>query len=124
MSKPVTGHFEPMHATVRGYVFGFISCIIITLAAYFCATSHSLGNDLAVGIIGGLALVQFIVQLLAFLHLGHEFRPRWKLMVFVLMICIVLIIVAGSIWIMNNLNYRMMSSPKQMEQYVQSQDSL
>ena len=38
------------------------------------------------------------------------------------MLGIVLIIVGGSVWIMNNLNYRM--TPQQMEQYLKSQDSL
>lgn len=122
--KTLISHFEPMHATLSTYVVGFVSCIVLTIAAYVVATSHSVGNDLAVGVIAALALVQFVVQLLAFLHLGREFAPRWKLLAFVSMLCIVLIIVAGSVWIMNNLNYRMMSSTKQTDHYVESQDGL
>lgn len=123
-STKIISHFEPATATVRSYVVGFVSCIVITVAAYLVATSHSVGNDLAVGVVGVLAVVQFIVQLLAFLHLGHEYKPRWKLLAFVMMLSIVLIVVVGSVWIMNNLNYRMMSSPKLTDQYVESQDGL
>jgi hypothetical protein len=37
---------------------------------------------------------------------------------------VLLIIVIGSLWIMSNLNYRMMGSPSQVNQYIQSQDGL
>jgi len=40
------------------------------------------------------------------------------------MLGVVLIIVGGSIWIMNDLNYRMMDSPQQMQKYLKSQDAL
>jgi cytochrome o ubiquinol oxidase subunit IV len=57
-----------------------------------------------------------------FLHLGRETRPRWKLAVFLFMLGVILILVFGSLWIMTNLNYRMM--PKQMVQYMNSQAGL
>jgi cytochrome o ubiquinol oxidase operon protein cyoD len=57
-----------------------------------------------------------------FLHVGSERKPRWKIGVMVLMLCFVLILVVGSIWIMNNLNYRM--TQRQVQQYLNSQDSL
>ena len=58
-------------------------------------------------------------RLYFFLHLGKETKPRWKLYVFGFMVSVVLIIVFGSIWIMNNLNYRM--TPAQINQYMNSQ---
>ena len=35
---------------------------------------------------------------------------------------IILIVVVGSIWIMDHLNYNMMASPADMNTYIQSQD--
>ena len=71
-----------------------------------------------------LALLQFTVQMIYFLHLGHESRPRWKLGVFGMMLVVVLIIVFGSLWIMNSLNYRMHTNPNQINKYLRSQDGL
>lgn len=56
-----------------------------------------------------LALVQAIVQLLFFLHVGQEAKPRWETVVFYFMVVILFIIAAGSLWIMNDLNDRVMT---------------
>jgi cytochrome o ubiquinol oxidase subunit IV len=73
-------------------------------------------------VLATLAVVQFVVQMVYFLHVGSERKPRWKAMVMWLMLVVVLILVVGSVWIMNNLNYRM--SEDQVRQYLKSQDSL
>lgn len=124
MNKPHVSHFAPPHASVRSYIIGFVMCLVLTGLAYLTAVGDSLDKNVAIGIIAGLALVQCIVQLRRFLHLGDEFKPRWKMIMFFVMLSIILIVVAGSIWIMNNLNYRMMHSPNQMTEYVESQDGL
>ena len=116
--------FQPPHASLRAYVTGFVSCVVITLVMYLAGISDTLGRNQALGIIGVLAIVQFMVQLRYFLHLGDEFRPRWKLGVFALMLTIVFILVGGSLWIMSNLNYRMMHSSSESSEYVKSQDGL
>ena len=64
-------------------------------------------------------LAQFFTQLLFFLHLGRETKPRWKLLVFLFMTMIVAILVFGSLWIMYNLNYHM--TLQQMYQYLNNQ---
>lgn len=124
MSKTVVSHFDPPHASMRTYTLGFVSCIVLTLAAYIAATTQGLNKHAAIGVIAVLAFVQLVVQLRGFLHLGVEFKPRWKLGVFAFMLVVVLILVVGSLWIMDNLNYRMMSSPQEMNQYVEGQDGL
>jgi cytochrome o ubiquinol oxidase operon protein cyoD len=126
MSERLTtvSQFEPQHGSLRSYTLGFVSCIIITLVAYSAAVTDSLSDNWAMAIIAGLAIVQFMVQLRLFLHLGAEFRPRWKVAVFTLMITFVVILVAGSLWIMSNLNYRMLHDSRQLDEYVESQDGL
>lgn len=93
------------------YITGFILSIILTLLAYFMVTQKlytSVGQVIA--IIAGLAIVQLFVQLIFFLHLGRESKPRWNVTVFVFAAIVVLTVVFGSIWIMNNLNYNMSHS--------------
>lgn len=127
MSNPKTAqisHFEPPHGSLRSYVIGFTSCLLLSLVAYGVAVSQTISNTAAIFIIAALAIVQFFIQLTRFLHLDSEFKPRWKLAVFILMITIVLIVVIGSLWIMSNLNYHMLNTPNEINQYVQSQDGL
>jgi cytochrome o ubiquinol oxidase operon protein cyoD len=99
------------------YVVGFVLSGALTLAAYAMVTGEMLsGWGLMFGLIG-LALVQTLVQLLFFLHLRDEGEPRWKLLVFDLMLLIVTILVFGTLWIMNNLNQHM-ANPQQTGNYI------
>jgi cytochrome o ubiquinol oxidase operon protein cyoD len=105
------------------YIVGFVSSVVVTLAAYLLVTRGAgWSHNMVVGVISGLAVLQFLVQMVFFLHIGDERKPRWKLLVLALMLGTVLLIVFGSVWIMNNLNYRM--TPQQMEHYLKSQDSI
>lgn len=98
---------------LKSYIIGFLFSIILTLAAYVPVEMHvnshhmMLAPELLMWIIIPLAFIQMIIQLLFFLHLGQESRPRWKLVMFINFISIVLIVVVASIWIMQHLNYNM-----------------
>jgi cytochrome o ubiquinol oxidase operon protein cyoD len=70
-----------------------------------------------------LALFQFAVQAVLFLHLGQNAR-LWNVIAFVFAAVIIGIVVGGSLWIMFSLNGRMMPSEGDMVQYMQTQDSL
>jgi cytochrome o ubiquinol oxidase operon protein cyoD len=90
------------------YVTGFVSSIILTLVAYILVINHILSGTGLVAVIVGLAIVQLFVQLFFFLHVGNEAKPRWNLMALLFAGTVVIIVVFGSLWIMNNLNYNMM----------------
>jgi cytochrome o ubiquinol oxidase operon protein cyoD len=74
------------------------------------------------GAITVLAMIQFIVQLVFFLHINTDKKQRWKLFVLCFMILVVTILVSGSVWIMNNLNVRM--NQTQIDNYMNNQDDL
>lgn len=106
---------------VAQYVGGFVSALILTFVAYWLVTSKVIEGGWLIALLMGLAVVQFIVQLVFFLHVGSETRPRWNLTALIFMLIILVVIVAGSLWIMNNLNYNMMMTPEQMEDYMNVQ---
>ena len=110
------------HTRIGTYITGFGLSIGLTLAAYFLVANHALSRGGLMAAIAVLALVQFLVQAVFFLHVGREAKPRWKLLVMVLMVLIVTILVGGSLWIMNNLNYHM--TPTQINHYLQDQDGI
>lgn len=110
------------------YSVGFLSSIILTIVAYAIVVQDVFKDIwtpafIAV-ILSILASIQLIVQLLFFLHLGEESKPRWKLLSFIFAFIILGIIVFGSLWIMFDLNSRMMMSSENMIKYMNKQTGL
>lgn len=107
-------------SAVYKYIVGFSLSLLLTLAAFGLVMRYGdsglaeMPSYLLPSIVL-LAVVQLIVQLYYFLHLGGEKRPRWNLSVFLFMLISLLIVVLGSLWIMKNLDYNMMSGHETME---------
>ncbi|MEK7339834.1 MAG: cytochrome o ubiquinol oxidase subunit IV [Verrucomicrobiota bacterium] len=92
----------------KAYLTGFLLSILLTLAAYFIVVEHIFNNRVLVSTIIGLGIIQMFIQLLFFLHLGQEPKPYWNCQLFLFMLTILLILVMGSLWIMENLRYNVM----------------
>lgn len=88
------------HGTLGSYILGFVLSVGLTLGAFWAA-AH-LGPFAAASIILA-ALVQLLVQLVFFLHMGRERKPQWQLLTLALTAVIVGIVVGGTLWIMHNL---------------------
>lgn len=98
------------HGSLKAYVIGFFASLILTGASFLLVITKMLTGSILVYTLIGLALVQAIFQLLFFLHVGQEAKPKWETLVFYFMVLVLLIIAVGTIWIMNDLNDRMMSN--------------
>ncbi|MFI5270878.1 MAG: cytochrome o ubiquinol oxidase subunit IV [Candidatus Saccharimonadales bacterium] len=120
MSKPENMTTEK--GTLASYVTGFIFSVYLTVTAYLAVYNHAFSTFRLTAFIIVLAVVQFVVQMVFFLHIGKERKPRWKFVVMLFMIVVLLILVLGSLWIMSNLNYRM--TPEQMNNYMRNQQGL
>ena len=109
---------------LSSYIIGFALCLVLTLTAYALVYFHvnsgheSLPHAALIPAILVLAIFQFLVQSVFFLHLTSG--SRWNLVVFVSTLGILLVIVIGSLWIMAHLNYNMM--PDQMNQELRKQE--
>lgn len=121
---------EAVHAatpgSLRSYVIGFGLSLVLTFAAYFIAQQHvealhqAFSHQFLTVAILVLAVAQLIVQLVFFLHVSHGPNARWNIMILLFMILVVLIVVIGSLWIMSNLNYNMMT-PEQTDAHMKYQ---
>ncbi len=116
--KSTVNEHGASNGSLVSYTIGFALSILFTLAAYYVVVHNIFARRGAVAIIVGLAVAQLLVQLIFFLHLGKESKPRWNLMVFYFMLLVVGIVVVGSLWIMDNLDYNM-TSGKDMDQKMQ-----
>ncbi len=95
-------------ATLSKYIVGFVVSLVITLTIYNLVISKTMDIQGLFILLGVLAFAQMIVQLVFFLHLNDEVKPRLKLISLGCMATVLLIVVVGSLWIMQNLNYNMM----------------
>lgn len=113
-------------SAVTSYITGLIGSFILTLIAFMLVLSevqlhrYHLPNLMLIFIILFLAVVQLAVQVVFFVHLGHEAPPKWNSVLFISTFATIFLIVISSIWIMSHLNYNM--TPEQMnQQYTQNQ---
>ena len=107
MTHKSTTKLEPHHGTMTSYIAGFILSLVFTLIPYYLVTHQTLQRNELLAIILGFAMLQMIVQLFFFLHLGREKKPHANAQFLVGTVGIIAVVVGGSIWIMNNLHYNM-----------------
>lgn len=110
----MNNHSSPFHPTeeigsLKSYIIGFALSILLTLIAYFLVVEHVLTYLTLIFTIVGLATVQTVVQLVFFLHLGQEPKPHMNSLIFSVMGVVILILVIGSLWIMFDLDNRVMA---------------
>ena len=96
------------HGTLKSYVAGFLLSLGLTALSFAAVMSGTLSKDLILPAITLLAVVQLLVQLVYFLHLGTAPEQRNNTMIFVLTGLLIATIVAGSLWVMHNANVNMM----------------
>lgn len=102
---------ESSNGSFKTYTSGFILSLSLTGTAFWLAHKHivshhvSPSDNVMLAALAALAVVQLFVQLVFFLHLDRESKPRWNNVVLAFAVTVVVIIVGGSIWIMTNLNY-------------------
>ncbi len=111
------------NGSLKSYTTGFVLSVVLTIIPYYLVVQDVLEGNILVAVLIGFAFLQLIVQLLLFLHLGQETKPRWNLMIFLFMMLMLSILVLGSLWIMNNLDYHMMS-PHETNQYIQEEERI
>lgn len=97
------------HGTMGSYMIGFGLSVILTAIPFWLVMSGVLGNPQLTGfIIMGFAVVQIIVHMIYFLHMNTRSENGWTMMALIFTIVLVVITLAGSMWVMYHLNHNMM----------------
>ena len=96
------------HASFKGYAIGFILAVILTVIPFKLVMDGSLDKGTILWIILGMVAVQILVHLKYFLHLDTSSDQRSNVIALLFTALILVIVVAGSLWIMHNLNTNMM----------------
>jgi cytochrome o ubiquinol oxidase operon protein cyoD len=109
MQTPPDHNPDKEKGSLKTYAVAFILSIGLTAVAFTLAgLSGGLSKGVVLVGILAAAIVQILVQLRFFLHLGTGPSVRWNVLSLVVTLVIMLLFVGGSLWIMANLNSRMM----------------
>ena len=92
----------------RSYGAGFILSVVLTAVAFGLVMSGAFSHGALLFGIFGAAALQILVHLHYFLHLDTSSTMRWNVLALVFTVLILVLFVGGTLWIMANLNYRMM----------------
>lgn len=92
------------------YSLGMAACVVLTVIAFYTVMSGQFTRIETIAIIFSAAVIQFLVQIFCFLRLNVKTEQGViNMLAFIYTIMILLCIVAGSLWIMANMNYYMMN---------------
>lgn len=95
--------------TLRTYLTGFGAAAALTAIPFWIVMTGSIPSVRAASaVIVLFAVAQIIVHTVAFLHVNTRAEEGWTLIAYVFTAVLLLITIAGSVWIMNHLNANMM----------------
>ena len=106
------------HATLKGYLTGFFLSVVLTVIPFWLVMGDVLDNrTFTILLILVLGVAQILVHVVYFLHMNSRSEGGWNLMALAFTLVLVVIVLAGSIWIMFSANANMMPmSPAYHEQ--------
>ncbi|QRF56627.1 MULTISPECIES: cytochrome o ubiquinol oxidase subunit IV [Variovorax] len=97
------------HSTFKGYMTGFVLAVILTAIPFWLVMGKVLDNKSTTAlIILGFAVVQIVVHMVYFLHMDTKSEGGWNMLALIFTLVLVVITLAGSLWVMYHMNTNMM----------------
>jgi cytochrome o ubiquinol oxidase subunit IV len=96
------------HATVKGYVVGFLLSVVLTAIPFWLVMGKVLPSQATGIIVLVFAAVQMVVHMVYFLHLNGKVEGGWSMLALLFTAILVVIMLAGSVWVMYHMNTNMM----------------
>jgi cytochrome o ubiquinol oxidase subunit IV len=112
MSKAVQHN---THGSVKSYIVGVLLSLLLTFASFGVVMLHLVPRPMGLTAVVILCVVQLVVQLKFFLHLGSSADQRANTGIFVCTGLLIAIIIAGSLWVIHNANMNMMPTQISVE---------
>jgi cytochrome o ubiquinol oxidase operon protein cyoD len=110
---------DTLLSEVTSYLIGLVLALVLTATSFYVASTPLLwGPGIAVGLVV-LAIAQMGVHLVFFLHITSGPDNTNNVLALAFGVLIVLLIMAGTLWIMANLNANMAPSPELMNLQMQ-----
>ena len=102
-------HGGASHGSRREYWIGFLLSVLLTAPAFALVMTGIIPDPrVTAGIVMALAMVQIVVHMIYFLHMNTKSENGWTMLALIFTAIIVLIVIAGSLWVMYHMNLNMM----------------
>jgi cytochrome o ubiquinol oxidase operon protein cyoD len=97
------------HSTFKGYMTGFVLAVILTAIPFWLVMAKVFDkpNSTALVILA-FAVVQIVVHMIYFLHMDAKSEGGWNMLALIFTLVLVVITLAGSLWVMYHMNTNMM----------------
>jgi len=109
------GHDAPGHegghapSTFKGYMTGFILSVILTVIPFWLVMGNIIESPATTGLVILLiGAMQMVVHMIYFLHMNFRSEGGWTMLALIFTVVIVVIAMAGSLWVMYHMNTNMM----------------
>ena len=99
---------EEAHGSRKGYWIGFVLAAILTAIPFWLVMTNPLSNQATALVIMAFAVVQIVVHMIFFLHMNGKSEGGWTMTALVFTVVVVVIVLAGSLWVMYHMNTSMM----------------
>jgi len=97
------------HSTFGGYMTGFVLAVILTVIPFWLVMGKVFDKpSVTAMVVLGFAAVQIVVHMIYFLHMNTRSEGGWTMLALIFTIMLVVITLAGSLWVMFHLNHNMM----------------
>jgi cytochrome o ubiquinol oxidase operon protein cyoD len=97
------------HGSMQGYMIGFVLSVILTAIPFWLVMGNAFDNSDTTGfVIMAFAAVQIVVHMVYFLHMNFKSEGGWSMLALIFTIIILVIALAGSLWVMHHMNHNMM----------------
>ena len=99
------------HGTMKEYAIGFVLSVILTAIPFWLVMAKVFDKSSTTAfVILGFAAVQVVVHMVYFLHMNGKNEGGWTLLSTLFTLILLIIVLAGSIWVMYHMNINMMPS--------------
>ncbi len=96
------------HGSLRSYLAGFALSVFLTAIPFALVMTGALDSKEATAIaIAAFAAAQIVVHMVYFLHMNARSEGGWTMMALLFTLILVVIALAGSMWVMYHLNANM-----------------
>ena len=104
------GHGEDAHfGSMKDYLTGFVLSVILTAIPFWIIMGDVFRSPVTASVVVMVfAVAQIFVHMVYFLHMNARAEGGWNLLAAIFTIVLVVITLAGSLWVMSHLHSNMM----------------
>ncbi len=97
------------HGSLKTYAIGFLLSVILTAIPFWLVMGKVFDKSSTTAIVLlAFGAVQIVVHMVYFLHMNTKAEGGWSMLALIFTVVLVVIMLAGSLWVMYHLNHNMM----------------